>query len=73
MPRKVIKVYTERFCCSFEDMRPLCDSKRIQKYGSRTKIYDIVQCKHCGTIHEYYSYMDTAGSPDWNYRPVRTT
>ena len=67
--KKIIE-YIERWCCQYKDFRPLCDSKIISRWGSQN-LYDFVQCRHCGQIHEYNSFMDCAGSRDWEYKPIK--
>jgi hypothetical protein len=63
---KKIKVVTERWCCAFEDLVPI--PKLSQPIGRGRGIYNLVRCKHCWTVHEYYQFTDAAGSTDWNYR-----
>jgi len=67
--KKIIE-YIERYCCQFKDLRPVCDSKVLFRSGL-SNVYDLLQCKHCGQLHEYHRFMDAAGSMDWDYRPIK--
>ena len=67
MSRMVTEI-RERRCCQEQDMRPVCDSTRVAR--ERATVWDLVQCRHCGQLHRYRSFLDAAGSHDWEYRPI---
>ena len=59
-----IKETIERECCEWKDLRPVqgCD-----KIGTQL---EIMFCIHCGAYHRYNSYMNAAGSTDWQYKKI---
>jgi hypothetical protein len=65
MAKRITETST-RWCCEFNDFMPVNGQKLNYK-----RVYDRVYCKHCGAEHEFYTFMDAAGSTDWNYRPVK--
>lgn len=58
-----IEVKTTRECCDTrEDLKPVDGSPKVGRFSQ------YVFCAHCGAHHKYHSYMDAAGSSDWEYR-----
>jgi len=51
-----------RDCCQREDLKPVEGARKIG-HDPQFKF-----CKHCGAWWQYVSYMDAAGSTDWEYR-----
>lgn len=62
-----IKVTEERECCQRNDLKPVHGAPKTQ--GMRD--VDVMFCIHCGRRHQLESFMDAAGSRDYEYRPVR--
>ena len=60
-----IKETIERECCQSKDLRPLIGSRSI----GLIKYSEYKFCMHCAR-HKYHSFMDAAGSTDWEYRKV---
>lgn len=60
-----IKVTEERECCQHRDLKPVHGAPMIT--GT---IPEFMFCVHCGKRHAYDSFMDPAGSRDWDYKPV---
>lgn len=54
----------ERQCCTPKDLKPV---EGCQKWA---RIPDLVFCIHCGARHRHHTFMDAAGSRDWEYRKV---
>jgi hypothetical protein len=52
----------DRECCQQKDLKPVIDSKLVGRQR------EFLFCVHCGARHRYTSYMDAAGSTDWEYR-----
>lgn len=59
-----IKETIERECCQYKDLKPVLGSKQ---WGIN---YDLMFCIHCGARHLYTTFMDAAGSRDWEYRKI---
>lgn len=57
-----IKEVLERDCCAPKDLRPLEGSPK------RGKDPETMFCVHCGARHNIHTFMDAAGSSDWEYR-----
>ena len=59
-----IKETVERDCCQPRDLKPVEGSPK------RGRDYVYVFCIHCGHQHTIATFMDAAGSSDWEYRKV---
>lgn len=57
----------ERLCCSAADLKPVEGSPK------RGRDPEYKFCIHCGRRHSVHTFMDAAGSSDWEYRPVNET
>lgn len=65
---KLIKETIERYCCTSADLKLLHPKETSGKNRYEIQMLDRY-CIHCGQEFEYYTYMDAAGSRDWDYRP----
>lgn len=52
----------ERECCQRKDLR------KVNGSPMRGRDPEYMFCVHCGAIHKIHTYMDAAGSSDWEYR-----
>ena len=61
-----IKTEVVRECCQDRDLKPVegCEMFNL-------KIPKLMFCIHCGHRHEFYKFMDSAGSMDWSYRKIK--
>lgn len=55
----------ERECCQRKDLKPVAGTP---KFGSDP---EFVFCVHCGSHLQVHTFMDAAGSKDWEYRKVK--
>ena len=53
-----------RDCCQSKDLKPVEGSNLFGRSCA------LKFCIHCGARWEYYTFMDAAGSTDWDYRKV---
>lgn len=58
----------KRWCCQPQDMRE--DRLHTEKVNG-TSIPRYMICIHCNKRFEYNSYVDAAGSRDWDYREMK--
>ena len=54
-----------RECCQQKDLRA------VEGTPMRGRYPEWVFCIHCGRRHYYDSFMDAAGSRDWEYKPAK--
>jgi len=62
-----IKAVLERDCCQQRDLKPVEGSP---KRGSDV---EIMFCIYCGAHHKIHTFMDAAGSMDWEYRKEKVS
>ena len=55
----------QRDCCQPQDLKPIEGSP----LRGRDPLYKF--CVHCGRHHMIHTFMDAAGSRDWEYRPMK--
>jgi hypothetical protein len=55
---------TQRECCQPKDLKAVEGSEMRGGYPLQKF------CIHCGARHVYTSFMDAAGSSDWEYRKI---
>jgi hypothetical protein len=60
-----IKEVLERDCCQTRDLRPVEGSP----LWGRQPTHQF--CVHCGRRHRLETFMDPAGSRDWEYRLLK--
>jgi hypothetical protein len=55
-----------RECCQQQDLKVVDGCKMMNS----SRYPELKFCVHCGARHKYTSFMDAAGSSDWEYRKV---
>ena len=61
---KITETITRECCQPRKDLCP------VEGSPLRGRQHEYVFCKHCGRCFEFHTFMDAAGSTDWDYKPL---